>query len=131
MENLKTIFFEKRLQLLGCKGLKKDDNKDFRFVQNLTTGESDLQQFMRLMNQLLIAAENFGGEPSSSPIQLATMSKDMDEQLKLAHRAVDVVDCPKRKMCVTMLRCNVDKPESSYAQVRILQESCRVWMFSF
>ena len=45
------------------------------------------------------------------------MSKDMDEQLKLAHKLVDVMDRANRKICVILLRCNVDKPESSYAQV--------------
>ena len=46
------------------------------------------------------------------------MSKDMDEQLKLAHKVVDVVDRANRKLCVTLLRYNVDKPDSSYAQAR-------------
>ena len=46
------------------------------------------------------------------------MSKDMDEQLKLAHNVVDAVDRAIRKICVTLLRYNVDKPESSYAQTR-------------
>ena len=47
------------------------------------------------------------------------MSKDMDEQLKMAHKIIDVVDRTNRKICVTLLRYNVDKPESSYAQVRL------------
>ena len=47
------------------------------------------------------------------------MSKDMDEQLKLAHKLVDVVNRADRKICVTLLRYNVDKPESCYAQVRL------------
>ena len=51
----------KRLRILGCETqvFKKDDNKDFRLVENLTMGESDFKQFMRLRNQLVIAAENF------------------------------------------------------------------------
>ena len=44
----------------------------------------------------------------------------MDEQLKLAHKVVDVVDRANRKICETLLRYNVDKPESSYAQVRLI-----------
>ena len=48
------------------------------------------------------------------------MFKDLDEQFKLAHKVVDVVDRANRKICVTLLLYNVDKPESSYAQVRIL-----------
>ena len=43
----------------------------------------------------------------------------MDEQLKLAHKVVDVVDRTNRKVCVALLRYNVDNPESSYAQVRL------------
>ena len=50
---------------------------------------------------------------------IPTMSKDMDEQLKLAHKVVDVVNRANRKICVTLLRYNVDKPESSYAQVQL------------
>ena len=47
------------------------------------------------------------------------MSRDMDEQLKLAHKLVDVVDRTNRKICVTLLRYNVEKPESPYAQLRL------------
>ena len=45
------------------------------------------------------------------------MSKDMDEQLKLAHKVVDLVVRANRKNCATLLPYNVDKLESSYAQV--------------
>ena len=47
------------------------------------------------------------------------MSKDMDKQLQLAHKVVDVVDRANRKICVTLLRYNVDKPERSYAQFQL------------
>ena len=47
------------------------------------------------------------------------MSRDIDERLKLAHNVVDVVDRTNRKISVTLLWYNVDKPESSFAQVRI------------
>ena len=50
---------------------------------------------------------------------IPTMSRDMHEQLKLAHKIVDLVDQTNRKICVTLLRYNVDKPEISSAQVRI------------
>ena len=43
----------------------------------------------------------------------------MGEQLKQAHKVVDIVDRANRMICVTLLRYNVDKPESSYAQVRL------------
>ena len=47
------------------KAFKEDDNKEFRLVQNLTMGEADFNQFMRLRNQLVNAAENFAREPSA------------------------------------------------------------------
>ena len=42
----------------------------------------------------------------------------MEEQLKLVHKVIDVVDRPNRRICVTLLRYKVDNPETSYAQVR-------------
>ena len=75
---------------------------------------------MRLRNQLVNAAENFAREEKLIiPVLIPTMSRDMDEQLKLAHKVVDVVDRANRKICVTMLRYNVDKPVISYAQVQL------------
>ena len=47
------------------------------------------------------------------------MSKDKDEQHKLAHKVVHVADRLYRKICVTLLLYNVDQPESSCAQVRL------------
>ena len=82
-------------------------------------GETDFNQFMRLRNQLANAAENFAREENWTPVVIPTVSRDMDEQLKLAHKVVDVVDRTNRKICVTLLRYNVDKPESSYVQVRL------------
>ena len=101
------------------KVFRKDDKKEFRLVQNLTMGEADFIQVMRFRNQLVNAAENFAREENLTPVLISTMCRDMDEQLKLAHKVVDVVDRANRKICVTLLRYNVDKPESSYAQVRL------------
>ena len=47
------------------------------------------------------------------------MSKDMDEQLNLAQKVVDVVDRANRKDCGTLLTYNVYKLETFYAQVRL------------
>ena len=49
------------------------------------------------------------------------MSKNMDEQLKLAHKVIDVVHRANRKICVSLLRYSVEKPGSSYAQVRLFE----------
>ena len=101
------------------KVFRKDDEKKFRLVQNLTMGEADFNQFMRLRNQLVNAAGNFAREENLTPVLIPTMTRDMGEQLKLAHKIVDVVDRTNRKICVTLLRYNVDNLESSYAQVRL------------
>ena len=101
------------------KVFRKDDKKEFRLVQNLTMGMADFNQFMRLRYQLGNAAENFAREENLTPWLIPTMSKDMDQQLKLAHKVVDVVNRANRKFCVTLPLYNVDKPESSYAQVRL------------
>ena len=43
----------------------------------------------------------------------------MEEQLKLVHKRIDVVDRPNRRICVTLLRYRADNPETSYAQFRL------------
>ena len=101
------------------KVFRKDDNKEFRLVWNLIMGEADFNQFMRLRNLLVNSAEKLAREENLTPVLIPKMSRDMDEQLKLAHKVVDVVDRTNRKICVTLLRYNVDKPENSYAQVRL------------
>ena len=82
-------------------------------------GRGRFNQFMRLRNQLVNAAGNFAREEKLSAVLTPTVSKDMDEQRKLAHKVVDLVDWANRKICVTLRRYKVDKPESSYAQVRL------------
>ena len=88
-------------------------------VQNFTMGEAGFNQFIPLRNQLVNVAEIFAREENLTPVLIPTMSKDMDEQLKLAHKVLDVVDRAHRRICVTLQRYDVDKPEISYAQFQI------------
>ena len=83
-------------------------------------GKAALNKILPLRNQQVIAAENFGEEENLSFVLIPTMSKDMDEQLKLAYKVLEVVDRANRMICVTLLRYNVDKPESFYAAVRLI-----------
>ena len=83
---------------------KEDDGKEFQLVRSLAIQESDFKQFLRLRNQLAFAAENIGREENSSLVVIPTTSKDMDEQLKLSHKVVDIVDRANRKTCVTLLQ---------------------------
>ena len=98
---------------------KRDKNKQFRLAQNLTMGDADLNQFIRLRNQLVVAVRDFSKEENLPPVQVKLLAKDMEEQLKLTHKFVEVVDRPHRKICVTMLLYNVEKPDTSYVQVRL------------
>ena len=54
-----------------------------------------------------------------SLLLIPTISKGMDEQLKLSHKLIEAVDRADRKICVTLMRYSVDKPETSYAHVRM------------
>ena len=99
--------------------LKRDYNKDFHLVQKLSMGEARFKQIMRLRNQLIIAAEKFGTEENLSSLLIAKMSKDMDERSQLAHKVVDIEDKANRIRSVTLLRYKMDKPDSSYAHVRL------------
>ena len=66
----KTDFSNKDFNYLEVKQnfFKNDDNKDFRLVEKLTKGEADLNQFMQLRSQLVIAAEYSGREENLSPV---------------------------------------------------------------
>ena len=97
---------------------REDKNAEFRLRQNLSMGEADFNQFIRQRNQLVVAADNFLRQQNLSPDLQSTLSKDMEEQLKIFHKVIDVVDRPNRRICVTLLRYKVDNPETSYAQVR-------------
>ena len=59
--------------------IRKDDKKEFRLVQNLTMGKADFNQFMRLRNQLVNAAENFAKEENLTSVLIPTMSRDMND----------------------------------------------------
>ena len=84
---------------IKLKVFKRDENRDFWLVQNLTIREAVFDRFIRLRNQLAIAAEDFGREDNLSSVLIPTMSTDMDEQLKLAHKVIDLMGQAKTKIC--------------------------------
>ena len=98
---------------------REGKNAEFRLRQNLSIGEADFNQFIRQRNQLVVAADNFLREENFSRFLQFALSKDMEEQLKLVHKVIDVVDRPKRKFSVTLLRYKADNPDTSYAQARL------------
>ena len=98
---------------------REDKNAELQLRQNLSMREVDFNQFIRQRNQLVVAADNFLREQNLSPVLQSTLSKDMEEQPKLVHKVIDVVDRPNRRICVTLLRYKADNPETSNAQVRL------------
>ena len=99
---------------------REDKNAEFRLRQNLSTGEADFNQSVRERIHLVVAADNFLREQNLSSVLQSTLSKDIEEQLKLVHKVIDVVNCPNRRRCGTLLRYKADNPETSYAQVRLI-----------
>ena len=89
-----------------------DRSKILEWEKQISTSSSD-------WGFSVIAAENFAREENLSSVLIPKMFKEMVEQLKRAHKLVDVVDRASRKFCVTLLRYRLDKPESSYAQMRL------------
>ena len=107
---------------IKLKAFKREDkNGEFRLRQNVSMGEAEFKQFIRQRNQLVVAAENFLTEQNLLPVLQSTLSKDMEEQLKLVHKVIDVVDCPNRRICVTLLRYMANNTETSSAKVRLFR----------
>ena len=98
---------------------KRDENKQFRLARNLKMGEADFNEFIRLRSQLVNAVRDFCTEENLPPVQMKLLAKDMEEQLKYRNKVVEVLDRPDRKICVIMLRYNVEEPDTSYVQVRL------------
>ena len=87
-------------------------------------GVAGFNLILKVTSQLAAAAaKNFRREEKFSPKEFLKLSKHMDEQLKLAHKIIDVLDQAIRKICAILMRYNVDKPEILYAQVCILPKT--------
>ena len=114
----KTDFNYMDIQLKVFK--REEKNAEARLRQNFTMGEADLRQFIWQRNQLVVAADNVLREQNLPPVLQSTLFKDMEDQLKLVHKMIDVVDRSSRRICVTLPRYKKDNPETSYAQVRLL-----------
>ena len=94
---------------------RENKNAEIRLRQIFPMGEVDFNQFIRQRKQLVVAADNSLREQNLSPFFQFRLSKDLEEQMKLFHKVVKVVNCPNRRIFVTLLRYKADKPETSYA----------------
>ena len=92
---------------------REHKNAEFRPRQNFTMGEADFNHLIRQKSQLVFAADNFLREQNMSPVFLSTVSKDMEERLKLVQNVIDIMDRPRRKIRVTLLLYKVDSRGTS------------------
>ena len=70
---------------MKLKVFKSDENKQFRLAQNLTMGEADFTQFIRLRNQLFVGVRDFNKEANLPLVQVKLLAKDMEEQPRHTH----------------------------------------------
>ena len=94
------------------KAFKKDDNEEFRLVQNLTLGEAYFNQLMRLRNQLV--NQTLRERKSWPHCWYLQCPKTWMKNSNWLTKVLDVVDRANRKICDTLLPYNEDKPASSY-----------------
>ena len=73
--------FDSKILDIELKVFNRDNTGEFRLAKKLTMGEPDFNRFIRLRNQVVIAAENFCRKESLSPVLIPTMSKKMNEQI--------------------------------------------------
>ena len=80
---------------IKLKVLKGEDKiAEFRPRQNFSMREADSNRFFRQRNQLVVAADNLFRDQNLSSVLQSTLSKNMEEQVKLVLKVIDVVDCP-------------------------------------
>ena len=117
------LFSSKKIPSTWIINLKcsKETTTEFFACCKISQWEKQIStKMVELMNQLVIAAENFSEGELLFSVLIPALSTHMDEQLNLVHKVIDVVERANRKICVTLLRRTMDKPESSYAQVQLL-----------
>ena len=60
-------------------------------------GEADFNQIVQLRKQLVDASKNSSRQETLSTELIPKISKDMDEQFKVGHVVVDVLDRPQER----------------------------------
>ena len=112
----KTALLDIKLEIF-----KIDQDGEFRMHQCLSISEKDFNDFMRMKDELLVATTEFATVQGLQlqPITIGPFAREMETQLKMAHKVYNVVDLSHRRICVTMLRYKVKIPKTSYVQIRL------------
>ena len=104
---------------IQLKVFRKDDKGHFRRHQQIKLGVFDFKQLLCLRNSIAQAVREFSTDETLKEVATSSLSKDLDEQLKHVQKAITIVDRPKRKIFATMKKYCMDKPESTYVQLRL------------
>ena len=104
---------------IQLKVFRKDDKGDFRRHQQIKLGVFDFKQLLCLRNEIVLAVREFSTDETLKEVVTSPLSKDLDEQLKHVQKAITILDRPKRKIIATMKKYCMDKPESTYVQLRL------------
>ena len=98
---------------------RKDDKGDFCRHQQIKFGVFDFKQLFCLRNPIVLAVREFFTDETIREVVTSPLSKGLDEQLKHVQKAISFVDRPKRKIIATMKKYCMEKPESTYVQLRL------------
>ena len=104
---------------IQLKVFRKDDKGDFRRHQQIKLGVFDFKELLCLRNPIVLAVGEFSTDETLKEVVTSPLSKDLDEQLKHIQKAITIVERPKRKIIATMKKHCMDKPETTYVQLRL------------
>ena len=104
---------------IQLKVFRKYEKGDFRRHQRIKLGVFDFKQLLFLRNPFVQAVREFSTDETLKEVVTSPLSKDLDEQLKHIQKAITIVDRPRRKIFATMKKYCMDKPESTYMQLRL------------
>ena len=101
---------------IQLKLFRKDDKGGFRRHQQIKLGVFDFKQPLCLRHPIVLAVREFSTDEMLKEVVTSPLSK---EQLKHVQKPITIVDRPKRKIFATMKKYCMDKPESTYVQLRL------------
>ena len=82
-------------------------------------GVFNFKQLLCFRNPIVLAVTEVSTDETLKEVVTSALSKDLDEQLKHVQKPITIVDRPKKKINATMKKYCMDKPESTYVQLRL------------
>ena len=101
---------------------RRDDKAEFRKHQQNNLGKYYWKQLLQFCNPTVVATGEYLGDENLRFFVTSHLSKDLEEQLKHAQKAITYMDRPEKKIVATMNRYYADKPDTTYLQVRLFMK---------